>query len=240
MSSARTQKGFTLIELLVVIAIIAILAAILFPVFAQAREKARQISCASNLKQLGLAMLMYAQDYDGKIIAASCYFCPGQPDVVPPQQGEWTWQALSYYYPYIKNHGIYICPSSEQPTSYGELTYTPTYGQFWYYWDTSWGFPHPPMLDEIGNVAPRGIAGTIMIAEASNVWLWDWGDYGPGTNAEVSLWPRLCANHNGGLNVEFGDGHVKWRRFRSLTTADFGGPEPGYPPPATMATPICY
>src|SRR3984957_5324065 len=58
------KKGFTLIELLVVIAIIAILAAILFPVFAAAREKARQTSCASNLRQLGLATLMYVQDYD--------------------------------------------------------------------------------------------------------------------------------------------------------------------------------
>jgi len=62
------KRGFTLIELLVVIAIIAILAAILFPVFAQAREKARAISCLSNCKQMGTAVLMYAQDYDESIV----------------------------------------------------------------------------------------------------------------------------------------------------------------------------
>ena len=64
MSSKNHRSGFTLIELLVVIAIIAILAAILFPVFAQAREKARQTTCLSNMKQLGTALLMYSQDYD--------------------------------------------------------------------------------------------------------------------------------------------------------------------------------
>src|SRR5947208_16218835 len=71
--SARTQKrGFTLIELLVVIAIIAILAAILFPVFAQAREKARQTTCLSNLKQLGLGFRMYLQDYDDTFPGRAC------------------------------------------------------------------------------------------------------------------------------------------------------------------------
>ncbi|MBC7289450.1 MAG: DUF1559 domain-containing protein, partial [Armatimonadetes bacterium] len=86
------RKGFTLIELLVVIAIIAILAAILFPVFARAREKARQASCMSNLKQLALAMLMYAQDYDENLPLS----------LTAP--GDWwndTWKARIS--PYVKN-----------------------------------------------------------------------------------------------------------------------------------------
>ena len=74
------RRGFTLIELLVVIAIIAILAAILFPVFAQAREKARAATCVSNLKQIGNAMMMYVQDYDERLPGAAS---PGSNDWTP-------------------------------------------------------------------------------------------------------------------------------------------------------------
>jgi len=100
----RRNSGFTLIELLVVIAIIAILAAILFPVFAQAREKARQASCLSNLKQSGLAGMMYVQDYD-ETYPLSLYINMGNN---PPCVYSF-YNALT---PYQKNAGIMLCPSA--------------------------------------------------------------------------------------------------------------------------------
>ncbi|HIE51339.1 MAG TPA: DUF1559 domain-containing protein, partial [Armatimonadetes bacterium] len=97
------RYGFTLIELLVVIAIIAILAAILFPVFAQAREKARTASCQSNLKQIGLAASMYSNDYDEKFVPmwTQSWF--------QGQSGRVWWMGLLQ--PYIKNVQIFGCPT---------------------------------------------------------------------------------------------------------------------------------
>jgi prepilin-type N-terminal cleavage/methylation domain-containing protein/prepilin-type processing-associated H-X9-DG protein len=112
MHRRSTSQGFTLIELLVVIAIIAILAAILFPVFAQAREKARQTACLSNTKQLALGVQMYAQDYD-ELLPVAGYNAQCR--------GRWQWQV----YPYVKNQQMFTCPNiAGQPwvASSGNLT----------------------------------------------------------------------------------------------------------------------
>lgn len=103
--SFRARKSaFTLIELLVVIAIIAILAAILFPVFARARENARRTSCQSNLKQIGIGMLQYVQDYDEKV-PRSYYGI----DRDASGAGRWKW--MDVIFPYVKNEQIFNCPS---------------------------------------------------------------------------------------------------------------------------------
>ncbi len=104
------KRGFTLIELLVVIAIIAILAAILFPVFAKAREKARQTACLNNMKQLGLGLMQYVQDYD------EAY----------PSGFPWTEQIA----PYVKSTAVFVCPSQPKPTHMwvGGMTFPTSFG----------------------------------------------------------------------------------------------------------------
>lgn len=105
---SRRTSGFTLIELLVVIAIIAILASILFPVFAQAREKARAISCLSNAREVGLAVLMYVQDYDESYPEA--FFWNDQGGTAGFAANGYLWSSQRCVQPYIKNLQIYSCP----------------------------------------------------------------------------------------------------------------------------------
>jgi prepilin-type N-terminal cleavage/methylation domain-containing protein len=127
------RRGFTLIELLVVIAIIAILAAILFPVFARAREKARQTACLNNIKEMGLGMLMYAQDYD-EMFPAMSLGPVGPIPVVPEHPAFNRHSTLGYFncwsngiYPYIKNVQIFLCPSTTT-NCYGVAYGLPAYG----------------------------------------------------------------------------------------------------------------
>lgn len=135
----KEDQGFTLIELLVVIAIIAILAAILFPVFAQAREKARQISCLSNCKQIGLSLMMYVQDFDGAypMPSADATDAVGDVNCELANGGHWnnpiTAESLKYLetnsvygqlYPYQKNRTIWKCPSDSTATGIPQIGQT--------------------------------------------------------------------------------------------------------------------
>ncbi len=111
------RRGFTLIELLVVIAIIAILAAILFPVFAQAREKARQTSCLSNLRQVGTGVQLYLQDYDETFPKAAFW------DVNTPFEEAYLWSSQRCLHAYLKNKAIFRCPSDSFTASHDAAYY---------------------------------------------------------------------------------------------------------------------
>ncbi len=128
------SKGFTLIELLVVIAIIAILAAILFPVFARARDKARQASCTSNLKQISLGIIMYAQDYDERA-----------PLAVYNMDGN-SYKRVHGVYdlmePYVKNEQVYICPSGPGAGTYWRSQHAKATGYYGRRAPTSYGGPY--------------------------------------------------------------------------------------------------
>jgi prepilin-type N-terminal cleavage/methylation domain-containing protein/prepilin-type processing-associated H-X9-DG protein len=121
----QLKKGFTLIELLVVIAIIAILAAILFPVFAQAREKARQTACMSNLRQVGLAVQQYSQDNDENFVHTEL---GGNVD----DAHEYYWGDMLQ--PYLKSWGLLTCPDADQKLQFKAVPPSPAaYSQQWTY-----------------------------------------------------------------------------------------------------------
>jgi prepilin-type N-terminal cleavage/methylation domain-containing protein/prepilin-type processing-associated H-X9-DG protein len=139
----RRKSGFTLIELLVVIAIIAILAAILFPVFAAAREKARSISCISNLKQIGVACMTYTQDYDEHTVLSGSRgahtgdICIDGYNTFNANTGAWIdWEDLLL--PYTKSHGIFTCPDLTQFPCHGYAMNSDSED------DDYAGFPDPP------------------------------------------------------------------------------------------------
>ncbi|CCW34177.1 prepilin-type N-terminal cleavage/methylation domain-containing protein [Chthonomonas calidirosea] len=138
----HSNKGFTLIELLVVIAIIAILAAILFPVFAQAREKARQAACLSNLRQVGLAVQMYAQDYDENIVHTEL---GGDID----DAHEYYWGDMLQ--PYLKNWQMLVCPSASSPLKFKSAT---GYSEEW-----SYNYAINDILDSSDACTPNGSGG---------------------------------------------------------------------------------
>ena len=195
----RRVRGFTLIELLVVIAIIAILAAILFPVFARAREKARQTSCLNNVKQLQLAILMYIADYDDT-------FCLGQ-NYDSGDGTAYRWYVLID--PYVKNKQAWVCPSWR---SYRHLSsILQTYG-----WNIASGgmgyYDLSPntytgerlKLSEIPRPAETINIGDEPVSDDASL-AGGWRGY-----LSASTLSRLPTTHNGGGNYGFVDGHAKW------------------------------
>ena len=181
------RRGFTLIELLVVIAIIAILAAILFPVFSRARAKARQTQCLSNLRQLGTAIMMYCQDWDET--TPLMYYSTGA--------GKYRWHQIIQ--PYVRNTEIYRClegpnyvdPYSGLYMSYGMNTTNDGYACFWY------GVPLARIEDP---------SGTIYIGDSSG------GRYYIYWSSSEPHERYLDKRHNQGANILFCDGHAKWRK----------------------------
>ena len=183
------RRGFTLIELLVVIAIIAILAAILFPVFAKAREKARQSSCLSNVKQLMLATLSYTQDYDEMLPGYAYRNCPTDAD-----------QWFEVIAPYLKNTQILACPSVK--------TLNPGYG--WNYRWISYGVQDPVYtVTSLGELTAP--AETVILSDSNQYYV-----RGPGVTT-ASYWPP--ARHNEGSNFALADGHAKWYQAKQFEYA---------------------
>lgn len=201
-SSRRKQAAFTLIELLVVIAIIAILAAILFPVFARARENARRASCMSNLKQIGLGLMQYTQDYDEMypVIASTTGDRAQYPGDPVGTLGGNTW--VSRIYPYVKSVQIFNCPSATRKWDGRSATVTN---------DISYGGNSELFgasgAAAISIAAVEEVAKTLMYADSD------------GTSGPYFLYYGYSANrhvidrHMNGTNIVFADGHAKWKKM---------------------------
>ncbi len=195
------KRGFTLIELLVVIAIIAILAAILFPVFARARERARQTACLSNAKQMGLAVMMYAQDYD------EVYPARQRPLEHPFEINGYTHSSAILWYaaiwPYFVNTDIFNCPSARDVVWRGQYTGNTRYGINTMIAGNNTAYS----MAEI--VRP---AETIIIGESD--WTRSTADHGWSNSWMLHATPHpsrfIPQRHNNGANIIFCDGHAKW------------------------------
>jgi prepilin-type N-terminal cleavage/methylation domain-containing protein/prepilin-type processing-associated H-X9-DG protein len=219
MQVRRHHSGFTLIELLVVIAIIAILAAILFPVFAQAREKARASACLSNTKQLGLALQMYAQDYDETMPPGNTVAGFNEPGVLP--------NFLGSLVPYTKNLAIFVCPSAVNASSVGlnAKQYDPLPNSNTSYMGN--GVVMGRALATVPNPAD------IVYLQENNLrwnWAWmrpqlvkantyQWWHWNLGNEKPKEQYSNL---HSEGGNLLFADGHAKYKNHKQIRSGDFG------------------
>ena len=242
----QRKCGFTLIELLVVIAIIAMLAAILFPAFARARENARRASCLSNMKQLALALCQYTQDNDElmpiQLYDGTANFMDANASsagTFPFGVGTTNWlHALS---PYCKSVGIFVCPSAVpyvDAPGCGIACYAPTAtSAASYVGNAAVIMEYSTYNQLIPNAKPRSLASITAPAQV------EFSQELKAVEDACSVYPRydlavsppayrywhiysppeaLSNVHFGGGNMIFCDGHAKWRNYQSLTSDDFG------------------
>jgi len=245
-NSSHNNQGFTLIELLVVIAIISILAAILFPVFARARENARRSSCMSNLKQMGLAAMMYLQDYDERYPLQAYYSSAGNPNVPAPgpdwpaahfgisppytnecpASGNHCMSFMDMLYPYTKSWQVFVCPSQNAGTveSYGYngiIGNTNTANTYDTNLTASTGYT------PIAQATIQRPSEIIMFMEYYYAYAYEnatpQGFRSTAVNPDRVSW---VAPHLDGGNIVYADGHVKWQSVSTLVGAignDGGG-----------------
>ena len=223
-SAAGNSTGFTLSELLVVIAIIAILAAILFPVFAQAREKARQTVCMSNQKQMGTAVQMYMQDYDQRLYFYASTDTPSRSHtgaVLPDDDSAipvlW-WNALM---PYIKSSQIFACPSDNAPSLSADANGNNTIKRSYISCRPVEGLA----LSQIDLTAETTVitekwSGTSDAAEEGGQDNWIEPQKGDFNIDPLTGRMAVAGNrHNGGILCTFFDGHAKWFRAETIVAS---------------------
>jgi prepilin-type N-terminal cleavage/methylation domain-containing protein/prepilin-type processing-associated H-X9-DG protein len=228
------RSAFTLIELLVVIAIIAILAAILFPVVARAREKARQASCLSNEKQLATAVLMYMQDYDETLpfvldASGNCNFDVtnvgdnGKGPLVPNVTGqEPRFQLVTEVAPYVKNDNVWYCPSvgpdavwdvQVKAGHWKKGATMRTQGTSYAYSWVAWPFPYTARWPSI--LTFMGGKSYAFLREPSRWPMISEEPAGIGFTGSVTDLPSIAVPHSSGMNVAYGDGHAKFHRMEA-------------------------